>query len=269
MRPRLATLTAMRPPGSSLRDALGEDVLEHREVLDVGGRDVALAELLLVRLAGEVGRRGDHEGDRGRPHAIHRAGVADVDLVDHARRLDGVVAAQRGGREAGVEAAGVVVLPPGHAERGRGRRSLALRASRPPRPTLSSISSHQGPYGGGVTAGAQATRPPREAASTPRAVPVASPPMTDPKIIYTLTDEAPALATCSLLPIIQAFASTAGVARRDPRHLPRRPHPRQLPRAPHRRSSGSATTSPSSAPWPSSPRPTSSSCPTSAPRSRS
>jgi isocitrate dehydrogenase len=30
-------------------------------------------------------------------------------------------------------------------------------------------------------------------------------------IIYTFTDEAPALATCSLLPIIQAYASTAGV----------------------------------------------------------
>jgi isocitrate dehydrogenase len=35
--------------------------------------------------------------------------------------------------------------------------------------------------------------------------------MPDPKIIYTFTDEAPALATCSLLPIIQAFASVAGV----------------------------------------------------------
>ncbi|MDX6232522.1 MAG: isocitrate dehydrogenase, partial [Nocardioidaceae bacterium] len=37
--------------------------------------------------------------------------------------------------------------------------------------------------------------------------------MTDstPTIIYTFTDEAPALATYSLLPIIQAFASTAGV----------------------------------------------------------
>ena len=33
-----------------------------------------------------------------------------------------------------------------------------------------------------------------------------------PKIIYTLTDEAPALATRSLLPIIQAFAGAAGVA---------------------------------------------------------
>ena len=31
------------------------------------------------------------------------------------------------------------------------------------------------------------------------------------KIIYTITDEAPALATYSFLPIIQAFASPAGV----------------------------------------------------------
>jgi isocitrate dehydrogenase len=31
-------------------------------------------------------------------------------------------------------------------------------------------------------------------------------------IIYTRTDEAPALATYSLLPIIAAFASTAGVS---------------------------------------------------------
>ena len=31
------------------------------------------------------------------------------------------------------------------------------------------------------------------------------------KIIYTITDEAPALATYSLLPIVQAFANTAGV----------------------------------------------------------
>src|SRR6516164_6800930 len=36
--------------------------------------------------------------------------------------------------------------------------------------------------------------------------------MTDAKIIYTLTDEAPALATYSLLPIVQAFARTAGMA---------------------------------------------------------
>ena len=36
--------------------------------------------------------------------------------------------------------------------------------------------------------------------------------MTDSKIIYTRTDEAPALATYSLLPIVDAFARTAGVA---------------------------------------------------------
>jgi isocitrate dehydrogenase len=35
--------------------------------------------------------------------------------------------------------------------------------------------------------------------------------MTTPKIIYTLTDEAPALATYSLLPIVQAFTQAAGI----------------------------------------------------------
>ena len=113
--------------GLELGDALGEDVFEHREVLDVGGGDVALAKLLLVGLAGEVGRRGDHQRHRRRPHAVHRSGVADVDLIDDAGRLDGVVAAHGGGGEPGVEAAGIVVLAAGHAERGRGRRSLALR----------------------------------------------------------------------------------------------------------------------------------------------
>lgn len=32
-----------------------------------------------------------------------------------------------------------------------------------------------------------------------------------PTIIYTITDEAPALATYSLLPIVQAYASAAGI----------------------------------------------------------
>ena len=32
-----------------------------------------------------------------------------------------------------------------------------------------------------------------------------------PKILYTLTDEAPALATYSLLPIVQAFTKSAGI----------------------------------------------------------
>ena len=36
--------------------------------------------------------------------------------------------------------------------------------------------------------------------------------MSKTKIIYTLTDEAPALATYSLLPMIQAFARAAGFA---------------------------------------------------------
>jgi isocitrate dehydrogenase len=35
--------------------------------------------------------------------------------------------------------------------------------------------------------------------------------MTDTKIIYTLTDEAPALATYSLLPLVQAFTKAAGI----------------------------------------------------------
>ncbi len=35
--------------------------------------------------------------------------------------------------------------------------------------------------------------------------------MGDTKIIYTLTDEAPLLATCSLLPVIRSFTATAGI----------------------------------------------------------
>ena len=31
------------------------------------------------------------------------------------------------------------------------------------------------------------------------------------KIIYTLTDEAPFLATCAFLPIVRAFAAPAGI----------------------------------------------------------
>jgi len=44
---------------------------------------------------------------------------------------------------------------------------------------------------------------------TPRATPNRSgAPVTDSTIIYTHTDEAPALATYSLLPVIQAYAAT-------------------------------------------------------------
>ena len=35
--------------------------------------------------------------------------------------------------------------------------------------------------------------------------------MSSPKIIYTITDEAPALATRSLLPVIQRFTRSSGI----------------------------------------------------------
>ena len=53
-------------------------------------------------------------------------------------------------------------------------------------------------------------------------------------IIYTITDEAPALATYSFLPIVEAFAG-GRCRRRDPRHLARRAHHRDLPGAADRR----------------------------------
>ncbi len=73
--------------------------------------------------------------------------------------------------------------------------------------------------------------------------------ITPSTIIYTFTDEAPALATYSLLPIVEAFAGAAGDRRRDPRHLARRADPRQLPRAADTASSASATRWPNSASW--------------------
>ena len=54
---------------------------------------------------------------------------------------------------------------------------------------------------------------------------------TDPTIIYTLTDEAPLLATCAFLPVIRTFTKPAGVrveksdiSVADPRLLPGVPH---------------------------------------------
>ena len=43
--------------------------------------------------------------------------------------------------------------------------------------------------------------------------------MTDSTIIYTHTDEAPLLATYSLLPVVQAYAAQAGCRGHDPGHL--------------------------------------------------
>ena len=54
--------------------------------------------------------------------------------------------------------------------------------------------------------------------------------MTAHKINWTETDEAPYLATYSLLPIIQGFTKGTGVDVETERHLARRPHHRQLPR---------------------------------------
>src|SRR5690606_2830709 len=70
----------------------------------------------------------------------------------------------------------------------------------------------------GRTPAPQAARPCRRPCAPARSAAPPSPPsyeptMSDaPKILYTLTDEAPLLATQSLLPIVQAFAGAAGIA---------------------------------------------------------
>ena len=88
------------------------------------------------------------------------------------------------------------------------------------------------------------------------------------KIVWTKVDEAPALATYSLLPIVQAFTRAAGVAveTRDISLAGRilANFPENLTAA-----SSNPTIWPSWANSPRSRKPTSSSCPTSAPRSRS
>ena len=71
--------------------------------------------------------------------------------------------------------------------------------------------------------------------------------VTEPTIIYTHTDEAPALATYSFLPILQAFARRRRGDRRDAGHLAGGSHPRRLPRPPRPRRSATLTRSPSSA----------------------
>ena len=73
-----------RDPAAGFERArrLGEHVAQHREVLDVVGGHVALAERRLVLLAGEVRRRRDHEGHRRVGHLAHVAGIADVDHIE-------------------------------------------------------------------------------------------------------------------------------------------------------------------------------------------
>ena len=58
------------------------------------------------------------------------------------------------------------------------------------------------------------------------------------KIIYTHTDEAPALATHSLLPIIAGVRRRRRRRGRAARHLARRPHPRPVPRPARRGAAG-------------------------------
>ncbi len=68
-----------------------------------------------------------------------------------------------------------------------------------------------------------------------------------PTIIYTKTDEAPALATYSFLPIVQAFTKHSGHHGGNPRHLPRRPHHSPISGISSPKTRRSATPSPNSA----------------------
>ena len=52
--------------------------------------------------------------------------------------------------------------------------------------------------------------------------------MPSAQIIWTRIDEAPALATYSLLPIVQAYATGTGVEFRNARHLARGPDHREF-----------------------------------------
>ncbi len=121
--PQVGDVDRDAAPRLQLGHALGEDVGQQVEVLVVRRGDALPPQLLLVLLAGEIGRRGDDQRHRVGLHPVHRAGVAQVDLVDHAGRPDVVVGGQHGRGEAPVERRSVVVLAPGHAEGGRRRRS--------------------------------------------------------------------------------------------------------------------------------------------------
>ncbi len=68
-----------------------------------------------------------------------------------------------------------------------------------------------------------------------------------PTIIYTLTDEAPLLATWAFLPIIRTFTAPAGIEVDDERHLGGGAHPGRVPRLPERRAEACPTTWPNSA----------------------
>ncbi len=90
-----------------------------------------------------------------------------------------------------------------------------------------------------------------------------------PTIIYTLTDEAPLLATYAFLPIVRAFAEPAGIDDQDQRHLGGGPDPGRVLRLPDRRAAGARQPGRAGRADPGCRTPTSSSCRTSAPRCRS
>ena len=83
--------------------ALGEDVAQQRQVLDVGAGHPLAVELLLVLLAGEVGGRGDDEGHRVVRHGVHPAGVAVQARHTGLVRVHVLVGAELRRLEAGVE----------------------------------------------------------------------------------------------------------------------------------------------------------------------
>ena len=119
------------PAGLQHPRALGEDAVQHPQVLEVGRRDTVDAEALLVLLAGEVRRRRHHERHRVVRHVVHVPGVAAMDDVDDGVAVDGGVGGDRGRDEAVVEHRRVVALAPTGAEvGGRGRPPDASRPRR-------------------------------------------------------------------------------------------------------------------------------------------
>ena len=102
------------PAGLELADALGEHVGEQLEVLEVRRRHALALELLLVLLAGEVGRRGHDEGDRAVGDARPCGGRRRGRTARRARPAASTVSSvddELGRPEAVVERRRVVALP--------------------------------------------------------------------------------------------------------------------------------------------------------------